>query len=143
MKRVNYQNTITVTSITPINVNFRGRTLDNNSLTFVNDTTVYFYMFSIIPTIVSYILDNNGNVLTLVLNPNGGTVGAGSSMWANITKDTDSNGVLDYIDPNASGSVAQLLKPFSPKSDLFSLLLDSDNNNYNTSSQFQFSVRDT
>jgi len=75
--------------------------------------TVDFFLFTYKPTSLKYTVDAAGAITQLVLYPGNGMVYHGQIHFSDLTKDTNSDFIPDFLDTSVLGSLTKFLQSYS------------------------------
>lgn len=76
-------------------------------------TEADFYLFTYRPTKLKYTVDVSGTIAQLVLYPGNGLVYHGRITYPDLTSDSNSDSIPDFLDVNVNGSVPKFLQSYS------------------------------
>jgi hypothetical protein len=72
-----------------------------------------FYHFTYKPTQLKYIVDASGTITQLILYPGNGLIYHGQIHFSDLTRDTNSDFIPDFLDTSVLGSLTKFLQSYS------------------------------
>ncbi len=73
---------------------------------------VDFFLPTYKPTKLQFTVNSSGSITQLVLNSRNGSIYHGQQVYSNLTRDSNSDGIPDVLDPVMPGSLSKFLKSY-------------------------------
>lgn len=74
---------------------------------------VDFYLFTYKPTRFKFTVDSSGTITQLILYPGNGLIYHGQITFSDLTRDSNSDLIPDFLDSSVPGSLSKFLQPYA------------------------------
>lgn len=74
---------------------------------------VDFYLFTYKPTKFKFTVDSSGTITQLILYPGNGLIYHGQITFSDLTRDSNSDLIPDFLDSSVPGSLSKFLQPYT------------------------------
>ena len=71
-----------------------------------------FYLFTYKPTRFKFTVDSSGTITQLILYPGNGLIYHGQITYSDLTRDSNSDLIPDFLDSSVPGSLSKFLQPY-------------------------------
>ncbi len=104
---------------------------------------VDFYLFTYKPTRFKFTVDSSGTITQLILYPGNGLIYHGQITFSDLTRDSNSDLIPDFLDSSVPGSLSKFLQPYATVDSLIKTtqFLTSDLKEFKTSNSEYLFVR--
>ena len=76
------------------------------------DTKADFFLFTDRPKNLSCVVDSSGVITSITLYPGNGKIYRGRIIYSDLTRDTNNDGIPDFLDSSISGSITNFLQSY-------------------------------